>query len=161
MELQNYYNYRVAEELIKADQNIDLVAGIGTHEQEKTNFNISRKRSRNEFLSDDRLKFFSIVVKEWDHAALFPAFKTYLDTKFNTLLAKVISIDKLTDYTALLQNVSKFRNIMECADKHFYKEEYQHVYSLLSETMFHHLLVTKDMIFSFSKCASRVLAHFE
>lgn len=170
--IENYYsNSKVAEELLKADIEIDAQGGIGhvnslnareaAQQLQNALKSKSRKRSREEFKSEDRMKFFQVVVKEYDYAHLFPVFKVYLDKKFNILLAKILQYDKETDYTAVLQNVTKFRDILHHAEKYFQTEQYQHVYTLLSETMFHHLLVSKGMIFAFNQGASRVLSHFE
>ena len=164
MNVSNYYKNSVcANELLKADEALDFDSGI-THNCTLINNKpqkLSGKRSRTEFVSEDMSSFFKAVIKEYDHAQIVPILKMYLDTNFNILISKVIQYSPETDLDALLQHVCIFRNILSDIDREIYKENFATVYKILGETLFHQLLVSKEIILNFNRVASRIVSHFE
>lgn len=102
-----------------------------------------RKRSRAEGENESHINAFKNLLKEWDHANLFPTFKVFVDKKFYVQLA-------LNDHREAFRDVAlatqEFRSLLAEADKALWHTDYTQVYNLVVGPMFDFLLNYQQLI---------------
>ena len=161
--INNYYESSfTANEILKADKKLDELSGIYEMSTSQALINCSqksKKRSRSDYNAENVSNFFVAVIKEFDHAQIVPILKIYLSKRFNLLISKVIELAPDVNLDKILQNVIIFRDILNEIDRQIYKENFGKVYKYLSENLFHHLLVSKEMILNFNRIAPRIINH--
>lgn len=103
----------------------------------------SKKRGRGQIEDEGHLSAFLKLVKEWDHANLFPTFKVFVDQRFYMQMALNDHREGFRDVALATQ---EFRQILAEADKLLYHMDYPGVYGLVVGKMFDFLVNYQQLI---------------
>lgn len=102
-----------------------------------------RKRTRGEGEAESHLDAFKTLLREWDHANLFPTFKVFVDQRFYVQLAINDHREAFKDVAVATQ---EFRKLLAEADKALYQYDYTTIYNMVVGPLFDFLLNYQQLI---------------
>jgi hypothetical protein len=105
------------------------------------------KRGRDEEETETEAEFFRRLVREWDHAGLFPTFKVLVDARFYIQLA--MNQDKAA-FRDVAVAVQEFRKLITKAEKALYWGDSVGVSNVVVGELFDFLLSYQQLIIIFN-----------